>query len=967
MAENPQSPQLEISRTDIPSEGEVTGNETATEKEAPGTPKIPLKAVTKEESVSQRRSIGNKRPISSTTSAMKTTASTTARAGGTTKQPVKTPQVSATRKSISTTSNQTSGHIRSQNSIGGSGDEKRKMLASTARRASITPSVSNHTPARVETLAEKRGMPTTTGRRPTNSADSASLKSSAKPNIAPTKPASSIKAKPITTSKQSTPSAISDAKKKPLTSSNSTTTTKPSARNSTSSVKEIDDLKVKLIERDVQIEGLKSEVSAAEKKIQELDRDISEKSRKVVEVEEDITTKNNQIIEKIILEHQAEVERLKLDLEKARSDKDNAQESIGKSIEEVQKTKASELAIAVESLRNDHELTLSTFKDELAKSQEDYASLNKTLLEKSAEIETLKSENSLVNDNLQNLKIKHHQDLECLEQTLTERHTAALSVLTTEWETKLNEKDSVHEKIIAELEKNKDTIIGELQSRLEDSVASLASQSQVFDEKIKNLNQENEGLRDSAIKFTAESESQIAALKEEIRALKENYETIQKQARDEKNRAAEEMNNLSTKLKESTTDLAIMSDENTQVKAELLVTKKMMKSFEEDDKSKDDQHSKTQADLETITKKLREKKDEIVLLQQTYENERQLTITNIENLRKESSTTREEFESLKLDHDELLKKYQETSGNHATELNIVRHELTSMKDGYEKEIEDLKATHEKKLEDSRNQAIDAKSKAHESELIILQEKHEEIVSKLQQDCATNESKALSLSEELQNLDRDLKSKLVESQSTIANIKNDLENARQELVHEKMAKALAQSELDAALNKKPDTTEVDNLKQRLQALQDQRQKETEVNNRDHLAAKNSLEKLIRKKEKSLSKHVEKNEVLTKAIERANTKISDSEQRLKEAEAQLKVKDAELSEVKVKLASLTQNHSKASLNSDGNLAEVVETQDESGSSAALATLAHAKVSARHVVQMNEELRNNNLRSLQSITDV
>lgn len=149
-----------------------------------------------------------------------------------------------------------------------------------------------------------------------------------------------------------------------------------------------------------------------------------------------------------------------------------------------------------------------------------------------------------------------------------------------------------------------------------------------------------------------------------------------------------------------------------------------------------------------------------------------------------------------------------------------------------------------------------------------------------------------------------------SQSNLALQKAQIElnDIKEALAMEKMAKAEAQAELDSALTKKPDTSEADALRKELQSLKDQHQaslmtaqQESAKATEEHLATRSSLEKttgeLDRQKAESSSDFKDMHESLTQLAEEANKKSSELEARLKELEANLKVKDAELAEAKV----------------------------------------------------------------------
>ena len=131
----------------------------------------------------------------------------------------------------------------------------------------------------------------------------------------------------------------------------------------------------------------------------------------------------------------------------------------------------------------------------------------------------------------------------------------------------------------------------------------------------------------------------------------------------------------------------------------------------------------------------------------------------------------------------------------------------------------------------------------------------------------------------------------------------------------MAKASAQADLDAALSKKPDTSEADALRKELQSIKDQHQaalmtaqQESAQATDEHLETKKSLqtarEELEKHKAEAAAKHksaesdyLDMHDSMTQLVEEANKKNTDLEARTKELEANLKVKDAELAEAKV----------------------------------------------------------------------
>lgn len=157
----------------------------------------------------------------------------------------------------------------------------------------------------------------------------------------------------------------------------------------------------------------------------------------------------------------------------------------------------------------------------------------------------------------------------------------------------------------------------------------------------------------------------------------------------------------------------------------------------------------------------------------------------------------------------------------------------------------------------------------------------------------------------------LQAEIAETKSSLLKADAELDALKQDLAREKMEKASAQADLEAAKSKKPDTSEADALRKELQALKDQHQaalmtaqQESAKATEEHLATKASLEKLqaelARQKEESKSDYNSLHDSMGQLVEEATKKAADVETRLKEAEANLKVKDAELAEVKVHLS-------------------------------------------------------------------
>lgn len=221
----------------------------------------------------------------------------------------------------------------------------------------------------------------------------------------------------------------------------------------------------------------------------------------------------------------------------------------------------------------------------------------------------------------------------------------------------------------------------------------------------------------------------------------------------------------------------------------------------------------------------------------------------------------------------------------------------------------------------------------------------------------------------------------------------------------------QAEHEALLNKKPDTTEVEALKTQLETLHTQHetalsiaQQESAQATKEHLAAKEALEKV----EADFSEHKNAMEIkhkttetdfkdmhsaMTQLVEEANKKAEEASKRamtveshVAELEAQLKVKEAELAEAKAATAAASQAPitpiPKPSPKSGLAASRFAEELDEDepvaapinksegepdSSSAALASLAAAKMTASQLDDMNNDLNEDNLRMIKSMADV
>lgn len=185
------------------------------------------------------------------------------------------------------------------------------------------------------------------------------------------------------------------------------------------------------------------------------------------------------------------------------------------------------------------------------------------------------------------------------------------------------------------------------------------------------------------------------------------------------------------------------------------------------------------------------------------------------------------------------------------------------------------------------------------------------IAKIQEALSEAQSELVKEKELASSTAATAEAELAKSNKALAVVQAEVDDLAQQLALEKMEKATAQADLEAALSKKPDTSEADSLRKELQALKDQHQasltiaqEELAKTTEEHLATKAALEKAqeehSRIKAESTSDYKDMHESLTQLVEEANKKAADLEAHLKEAEANLKVKDAELAEAKVYLS-------------------------------------------------------------------
>ncbi|CAD6499779.1 BgTH12-03886 [Blumeria graminis f. sp. triticale] len=796
----------------------VTDKEAMTDKEEIPIPKVAKKETKKEkEIVSSKSSSGGKRIAgSSTLSDTKTpTSSSTARINGAIKTSSRHSIASNARKSIGNMSSSSLGHSKSIGSIGGSGDEKKKALLPGASRGALAASSVHHQPKRSETLAEKRGAPTTVSRKQTTPAlTSTSQRSVTRPSVT-TKPPTSLGNKSTTssTARPSISGTVADAKKRLSAISGSAGLNKSSARTSTSLSKEIDDLRVKLADSEIKVEKLQNEIVAAQEKLLESSKKEEEERKKFTEKEEKIKLEYNELTAKF----QNEISELQARLEEAQSAKVTAEKSLTEFEDKAKEIEATNIAAAIKAVKYENELNLNSVKRELLTAQENYESAKSSLKEKESKVNDLELKISHSEKQLKAIREEHQRTIADLEESLAQDHKAIISSLRTEHTEKVARLGAEFEKVHSEKTNNliqsHQAEFSDLQTQLNDAVTSLAEEranhekttlkhSQQLSEALLSLNAEISELKQEA----EGNKSKLHQSSEELKNLTAKYDSALKETQTVKNDlddANEKLRNLNALRSADLQELSLQQDESTQLRGELSELKKMMRTYDADEKNKNEALAKIKSEHENTTKKLVDKNNEVIQLKKKHEAEIQTVSEEYEQkldcIRKISPTKNE--------YDDLMKKLDDAQKAHSIEINQINQDhksslssLEEQRDTYEKEINDMKVVHEKNIRESCKKAIDHLNDIHSSEICDILSKNQELVDGLNEKLAEFQRNEALNSANAEAIDKALQSDSTEAKKALPTTYREPEPTRTMIEANRTEKASAELEVKSFLRK-----------------------------------------------------------------------------------------------------------------------------------------------------------------------
>lgn len=295
----------------------------------------------------------------------------------------------------------------------------------------------------------------------------------------------------------------------------------------------------------------------------------------------------------------------------------------------------------------------------------------------------------------------------------------------------------------------------------------------------------------------------------------------------------------------------------------------------------------------------------------------------------ELEALKQSVEAIKAENDEKLKAsetaFQKTQDDHASKMDELK---ASLADQHKSVLEELETKHKGEIEKGVADAL-----SHEAAINELKSQHESAVAELQKKVDD----------------------LTASQTALESANSDKARSEQQAHNTKIA------ELEGELAK---------LKARL----DVSGKATETAQAEMKSANGQLAQaqgnLAAVKEEAAA-------ALQAKTDEAMKKLEEGEKRMDEFEAQLKVKEAELAEAKAKAAAGKAKGLSSSRFADGQDEAASAGKDEPGaaegeddnedhSSAALASLSKARLTAKQMDALDREMRDRNLQLLNSITN-
>lgn len=754
----------------------------------------PPSTLKEKESESGKNSTVTKRTLnSSTNTSSKTTPSTINKAAGTSRTSTKiSSTTSSTRKTSSDATTSGAGHNSTSDSSGGLGSEKRRSLTSGSRRSSLV-LTSQNSSSKTESLAEKRGMPVTHGRKPITSTAVAGTRPNTKPVNTTTKTTVNRNSAPPPATKPSISGTLPDSSKRLSINSQPAISGKSGPRTSTFS-KEIDDMKTKLANYEIKINAQETEASSAQARYDDLNRQLVEEAKNFNLLENNIRKEHNEQVEKLNTEYRNELQRLNVELEKANSALTVAQESSTKSIEEIKQSETLKSDAVIKKLKDEYEISISKLKTELAAAHELHKSTASALSESETKIISLESKIQHASEKLKTLESENQKEITLLEQNLAEKYESALSDLKREHQINLNENnsslESAHQKTITDISRQYEDKIRELQTDLTQCKADLASaqatQQQILEkhaeessEKILNLENEIKTLRSEAIKTMEDFSKSL----EENKILNEKLKSSQMSARasDEKLRAMSiELESFKEKFDLTSQALVIAEDDLFQTRAQLTSKTEMMETFETDGKSKDEMFKKIQKELDAAKMHLEERNSEVAQIQDLHLHQVEEISLGYEkkiNDLQEKSIKRAELDDLKAKNEKLVINNQdllathensnETIQNHVTEICCLRNTILDL----EAKIKERQVAHEKALKEAGDKSQNTHL-TNPVKLCDIKAKYEEDISKLKE-YTQSLSISSSNTEELKITLSSLQNQVVDLENCLAKAQNGL--------------------------------------------------------------------------------------------------------------------------------------------------------------------------------------------------
>ncbi|KAJ6438924.1 protein HIR1 [Purpureocillium lavendulum] len=767
---------------------------------------------------------------------------------------------------------------------------------------------------------------------------------------------------------------------------------------SAASAKELEDLKSKLAEGTAEIETLKAQIKTSEETISEL-REQAATTAPAQDADERPAQDGEEAIAALKSEHEAaaaeaELDKLKADLAAAVA----AKEAVESELDAVKKSLETIQAENDEKLKASESALQKALEEQSAKIEELQASL--TGQHQSAIEDELKSshETALESANSDKLDLAQIQsDLAAKEAALAEaqEQIKTLDSKSSEAHTALADKDGE----ISKLRAMHDERMKNLSQDYENEIESLRGDA-FFKRKFEELEAQHNELKASSEEAATGSTQALAASKAEHAAAVEALEAREKAHQETLDalRAshAEELESAKTGASaDRDAQIGQIETLKTQHAEELKVAKEQSEAaLAKELEALQTTHAEV---LEALKKEHADEKESATAAHQAElvsakDAGSGAHVAELEGVRAELAAAKAELEKAQAESLEAVEaSKRELQEKHLTEIekymNLNSDMVAQMENkGIQarQELEQMAAEHSKSLEDA---------------IAGYRNNNTSLEDKIAQQVEANAG---------------LEKALEDAQEALTKAEAEVEEMGQQLAHEKMERMTALADLDAAKSAKPDTSEADALRQELEALKashgeaststeaalktkqeelDEAQAKLAAAHETLAGMKDSLElaqkELEAHKAEADAQHKtaqadykDLNDSMTALVEEANNnakqmqvalddtikRAEDIEKRVNELEAQLKVKEAEVAEAKARagkpkgLASSRYAETEGGDDEAGANGDEPEGEDadEDHSSAALASLSKARLTAKQIDALDREMRDRNLHS-------